>query len=110
MSRDLIVLIIQIAILPAFSFLFRGWLKQFTTRLAMIEKWQHDNEAWQREIENQMDAKVSREDFIRETSRTRQTLEKLIEGQARIEGKMDIGTRIAGTLERIAEREDGRNG
>ena len=96
MSQNLIVLICQVGLLPLLTYLFRGWLKQFTNRLASLE-------AWQLHVNNELNAKVSREDFIRETSRTRQTLERLMEGQARIEGKMDIGSRIATTLDRIAE-------
>jgi hypothetical protein len=56
------------------------------------------------EAEDDIERKVSREDFIRESSRNRQILERLMEGQARLEGKMDVGTRIAASVERISEK------
>lgn len=36
------------------------------------------------------ETRVEKETFIREGSRTRDTLEKLVEGQARIEGRLDM--------------------
>lgn len=103
MTTQELIGIANVVVIPFVSYLFRGWLKQFTHRLAALEN-------WQMRIDQEMSAKVSREDFIRESSRTRQTLERLAEGQARIEGKMDIGTRIAASLDRIAERDEGKNG
>jgi hypothetical protein len=38
--------------------------------------------------------KVDREDWIRECARSRQTQEKLVEGLARIEGRLGIGVQV----------------
>lgn len=59
------------------------------------------------DVEGQLDAKASREDFIRESARNRLLMERLIEGQARLEGKLDAGTRIAASLERLNENLSG---
>jgi hypothetical protein len=40
------------------------------------------------------ETKVDREDWIRESTRNRQTQEKLVEGLARIEGRLGIGVRL----------------
>lgn len=40
------------------------------------------------------EAKVDREDWIRESTRNRQTQERLVEGLARIEGRLGIGVRV----------------
>lgn len=49
---------------------------------------------------------VRREDYIREAARTRQTLERMVENQARMEGKLDIGTRVAAGIERLADQRE----
>lgn len=64
-------------------------------------------ETWQTAVRRDLEEKASREDFIRESARNRQTLEKLIEGQARLEGMLDVGTRIATGIERLSEKHDG---
>jgi hypothetical protein len=41
-----------------------------------------------------VESKVDREDWIRECARSRQTQEKLVEGLARIEGRLGISVRV----------------
>lgn len=59
------------------------------------------------EVDAAREASVSRIDWIRESSRMRLTLERLVEGQARLEGRMDMGTRIATAIERLNEGNGG---
>lgn len=54
-------------------------------------------------VEVACETKADREDSIREAARTRITLERLIEGQARLEGKLDAGARIAAAIEGLRE-------
>lgn len=87
-------------VLGVIGWLMRNSMARFTDRIESLE-------SWKMSVEEQLQAKVSREDFIREQARTRQTLERLIEGLARLEGKLDIGTRIAAGIERLSEKNDG---
>lgn len=56
-----------------------------------------------RQVEAACEKKADREDSIREAARTRITLERLIEGQARLEGKLDGAARIAAAIESLRE-------
>jgi len=53
-------------------------------------------------ITNVQNAGVKREDWIRDSARFRQTMERLVEGQSRLEGRLDIGTRLVSSIERLA--------
>lgn len=87
-------------VLSVIGWSIRNTLKGVTDRVDKLED-------WQKTVKEDMDAKASREDFIREGARNRQTLERLIEGQARLEGMLDVGTRIATGIERLSEKHDG---
>lgn len=50
------------------------------------------------------DDTVRREDYIREAARNRQVQERLVEGLARVEGKLDIGVRVAQGIERLGDQ------
>ena len=54
------------------------------------------------------DNKADREDFVREAARTRQSLEKLSEGVATINGKLDAGVHIAAGINRLADAWEAR--
>ncbi len=47
---------------------------------------------------------VTKEEWIRETTRFRQSLERNSETLARIEGRLDIGQRVATAIDRLAEQ------
>jgi hypothetical protein len=59
------------------------------------------------DFDRRLETKASREDFIRDSSRTRMTLEKLLEGQARMEGAINMGNRIAAAIEAVARDKHG---
>jgi hypothetical protein len=84
-------------LLAGIGWMFRNSLGRITDRIKRLE-------VRTGEAETGIEGKASREDFIREMSRTRTTLEKLVEGQGRLEGKMDTGTRIAAAIEALAEQ------
>lgn len=87
-------------VLGVIGWTIRSTLKAVTDRLDKLETWQVT-------AQRDMEAKASREDFIREAARTRQTLEKLIEGQGRLEGKLDTSARIAAAIEQMSDKGNG---
>lgn len=109
------------------GFMFRQWMGRVTDRVGRIEK---DMIELQQErlrdaaladtrhatvgqqFTTMRDDTVRREDWIRETSRVRQTLEKVVVEIARLDGKLDAGTRIATSLDQLADamRKDGDDG
>lgn len=84
-------------LLTGIGWLLRNSLGRVTDRIRRLE-------ARTAETEERLQACASREDFIREMSRTRNALEKLMEGQARVEGKLDAGTRIASAIEALRDQ------
>lgn len=94
MSFETVVLLINSIVVPVVGWLVKQSMGRMTDRLERLESRTTG-------LEKDMDNRVTREDFIRETARTRNTLEKLVEGQARLEGKLDTGVRIAAAVERL---------
>lgn len=96
MSFETAVALLQIVIVPIVGALLKNSIGRITDRIDRLEARTQRNE-------DSLEKKVQREDFIRENARFRLTLEKLTEGQARIEGKIDTGNRIAAAIERLAD-------
>ncbi len=101
MSFETIVAIAQLFIVPAVGWLLKNSIGRITDRIDRLE-------VRTQKAEDGLEKKVQREDFIRENARFRLTLEKLTEGQARIEGKIDSGYRIAAAIERLADDKERR--
>ena len=100
-------------IMGAVGFLVKNALARFTDKLELLQTAQTKNaadlaahvEAQRANCDKHMsdnaaaygevvENKVDREDWIRECARSRQTQEKLVEGLARIEGRLGIGVRV----------------
>ena len=92
------------ALLGLIGWLIRNSIRQFSDRVTRIEaEADARHEALVRELAELKDGKADREDHIRETARTRQSLEKLSEAVARIDGKLDSGIHIAAGINRLAD-------
>jgi hypothetical protein len=88
------------ALIAVLGWFFKQALGRVTDRIDRLESRAAQAE---REIQATRENAVSRESHIRESSRVRTTLETLLQGLARVEGKMDIGNRIATSMESIAQ-------
>lgn len=97
------------------GFAVRQTLARISDRIARLEDDRRDDVERLMAAEAQMQAMgdtfVRREDWIREQARTRQTLERLVEGQARLEGKLDASAlsaaaRLIATRHENGERHD----
>lgn len=101
-------------VLAVGGWLLRNSLARFTDQIAALQQAQQrhaanlDKHTKEDEAEHTalLNQKVDREDWIRETSRSRITMERVVESLARMEGRMDVGTRIAAAVESLA-REKG---
>lgn len=96
MTFETWVALAQLVIVPFVGWLLRNSFGRVTDRIGRLESRTDKTEA-------ELDQKQDREDFIRETARMRNALEKLLEGQAKIEGMIGADTRTAAALERMVD-------
>ncbi|MCK6483743.1 MAG: hypothetical protein L6R00_06380 [Phycisphaerae bacterium] len=93
------------------GFAVRQTLARISDRIARLEDDRRGDIKRMIAAEERMDVMaetfVRREDWIREQARTRQTLERLVEGQARMEGKIDAASSLAVTARLLAARPEG---
>lgn len=89
-----------------------GWLVRsaFGRVGDRIKNVEHRQDKHERDIESVREKAVQREEFIREIARTRNTLEKLTEGFARIEGKLEIAFRSGLHAETARQHTEGTDG
>jgi hypothetical protein len=78
--------------------------KDILTLESNVKGWRDGIEKRVEKVEEDVKTKASREEFLRSVAKNDRLLEKLIEGQGRIEGKIDAGSRIAAAIERLAEQ------
>lgn len=81
-----------------------GWLiknaiGRVTDRVERLEVRQRDTEF---ALDAMREQKVSREDWVRETTRTTQKLDRLCEGQARIEATMNVAVAVSEAIKELA--------
>lgn len=96
-------------VVAIFGGLIRQSIGRITDRLERLERRADQSDERNKEIRSELERRVQREDFIRESSRTRNTLERLLDGQARLEGRLDVGVRIAAAVERVVDTAVTRN-
>lgn len=98
-------------IVAIIGFAVRQMMARMLDRIARLEADRRDDVERLMTAEMQMqtlgETFVRREDWIREQARTRQTLERLVEGQARLEGKLDASALSAAARLIAARNENG---
>lgn len=98
-------------VLTILGWLIKNSIGRFGDRIKRVEtdlisrtaEMAASHEALVRRVAELNENKADREDFIRESARTRQSLERLSEGVAKINGKLDSGIHIAAGINRLAD-------
>ncbi|MCB9852779.1 MAG: hypothetical protein H6819_06760 [Phycisphaerales bacterium] len=98
-------------VLGVIGWLLKNSIGRFGDRITRVESdvvAKHAEMAARHDALNQRvmeldESKANKEDHIRETARTRQSLEKVSETVARIDGKLDSGMHIAAGINRLAD-------
>lgn len=103
-------------VLGVIGFLIRNSIGRYGDRIARVETDVAANhaqhiatfEAMDKQLRDIAKGKADRDEFIRESARTRLSLEKLSEGIATINGKLDSGVHIAAGINRLADAWEAR--
>lgn len=86
-------------LLAAIGWLLKNALGRVTDRIERVEARTGANEA---QISAVRETSVKREDWLRENTRTIQKLDKLCEGQARIEASVNVGAAVGEAVRELA--------
>lgn len=95
MTFETAVALANCVIVPIVGWLLRNSLGRFTDRLERVERQVIDHE-------EKIDAKVSDEEWLRESMRLRNDVQRMGETLARIEGKTDSTLMLATSVNRVA--------